>query len=217
MTIPPPLRLRCEYLQDPIGIDIPKPRLSWVLRHFERGQKPSAYEIIVSSTARGAGDCWDSGRINTDRHFHIEYGGKKLESRRRYYWRVRWWDKNGRPSAYSKTAFFEMGLLDTNRAVGCLTVLQHKKITQKRLRALKICLFAEGRPKVKGTSHRLFCPVIEIVAKRGTNLRFGFENGDQRVVTDNQKVPFLSGAEETRQFDGLLAEDIRVGDSSVDD
>ena len=116
MTIPPPLRLRCEYLQDPIGIDIPKPRLSWILRHSERGQRPIAYQLIVSSTARlaarGGGDCWDSGRINTDRHFHIEYGGKKVESRRRYYWRVRWWDKNGRPSAYSKTAFFEMGLLD---------------------------------------------------------------------------------------------------------
>ena len=116
MPIPPPLHLRCEYLQDPIGIDTTRPRLSWILRHSERGQKPSAYQIIVSSAARraagGVGDCWDSGRITTDRHVHIVYGGKKLESRKRYYWRVRWWDKNGRPSAYSKTSLFEMGLLD---------------------------------------------------------------------------------------------------------
>jgi alpha-L-rhamnosidase len=116
MPIPRPLRLRCEYLQNPLGIDIRKPRFSWIFRPFERGQKPIAHEIIVSSALelarRSVGDCWDSGREDTDAHFHIEYGGKKLESRKRYYWRVRWWDKDGRRSAYSQTAFFEMGLLD---------------------------------------------------------------------------------------------------------
>lgn len=115
MTIPPPLCLRCEYLQNPLGIDISRPRFSWVLRHFERGEKPWAYQIVVSSSVslaeRGVGDRWDSGQIGHCGNFPAEYGGKKLESRKRYYWRVRWWDQKSRLSAYSRVAFFEMGLL----------------------------------------------------------------------------------------------------------
>jgi len=115
LTIPPPQRLRCEYLENPLGIDILQPRFSWALRHFERGEKPAAYEIIVSSKAilagRGIGDCWDSGRVDSDRTSQVPYGGPQPKSRARYYWRVRWWDSQGRRSAYSRIAFFEMGLL----------------------------------------------------------------------------------------------------------
>jgi hypothetical protein len=28
-----PSGLRCEYLTDPVGIDVPQPRFSWVLEH----------------------------------------------------------------------------------------------------------------------------------------------------------------------------------------
>lgn len=45
-------RLRCEYLDNPPGIDTPQPRLSWVLTSGERGQKQSAYQILVASSER---------------------------------------------------------------------------------------------------------------------------------------------------------------------
>ena len=32
-------KLRCEYLGDPIGIDVVKPRLSWVLEERGRGSE----------------------------------------------------------------------------------------------------------------------------------------------------------------------------------
>jgi alpha-L-rhamnosidase len=54
---------------------------------------------------------WDSGRQETDRSIHIEYAGPPLESRRRYYWRVRIRDEDGRESEWSDRAFWEMGLL----------------------------------------------------------------------------------------------------------
>jgi alpha-L-rhamnosidase len=47
--IPSPFNLRCEYLEDPIGLDTPNPRFSWCLAHNERNQKQSAYQIIVAS------------------------------------------------------------------------------------------------------------------------------------------------------------------------
>ena len=35
-----PASLRCEYLVDPMGIDVAKPRFFWVIGHAERGQTP---------------------------------------------------------------------------------------------------------------------------------------------------------------------------------
>jgi alpha-L-rhamnosidase len=34
--------LRCEYLSDPLGIDVAQPRLSWVLQSRQRGQMQKA-------------------------------------------------------------------------------------------------------------------------------------------------------------------------------
>ena len=41
----PPNNLRCEYLVNPIEIDIPFPRFSWILEHEQRNQSQSAYRI----------------------------------------------------------------------------------------------------------------------------------------------------------------------------
>ena len=37
------VRLRTEYLKDPIGIDIPRPRLFW---NCEGGLRQTAYQIV---------------------------------------------------------------------------------------------------------------------------------------------------------------------------
>jgi hypothetical protein len=42
--------LRCEYLVNPLGIDVQKPRLSWKLDSSIRGQKQTAYQILVASS-----------------------------------------------------------------------------------------------------------------------------------------------------------------------
>jgi alpha-L-rhamnosidase len=44
-----PTRLKCEYLVNPMGIDVAQPRLSWVLNHTDRNQKQSAYQVVVST------------------------------------------------------------------------------------------------------------------------------------------------------------------------
>jgi len=46
--IEPPFNLKCEYLVNPICIDVRRPRFSWHLEHEERNQIQSAYQIIVS-------------------------------------------------------------------------------------------------------------------------------------------------------------------------
>jgi alpha-L-rhamnosidase len=108
-------RLRCEYLTNPLGIDAAKPRLSWILQSAERGQRQTAYQVLVASTpdvlAKDQGDLWDSGRVASDQSVHVEYAGTPLGSRMRCCWKVRAWDKDGRPSTWSQPAFWTMGLL----------------------------------------------------------------------------------------------------------
>jgi alpha-L-rhamnosidase len=55
---------------------------------------------------------WASGKINSDQSVWVPYGGATLEPGKRYYWRVRVWDNSGKPSAWSETAFWQMGLLN---------------------------------------------------------------------------------------------------------
>lgn len=107
-----PTGLKCEYLSNPIGIDVTQPRLSWVLNHTERNQAQSAYQVVVSTWPEFGGKVvWDSGRAASGQSTQVAYGGQALESDRTYYWKVRYWDKDGRPSPYSAAARFDTGLL----------------------------------------------------------------------------------------------------------
>jgi len=111
-----PAGLRTEYMENPIGIDAVPPRLSWVDLADGRSVKQYAYQILVASDPKllqpGKADKWDSGRVESDNSVFIPYEGKRLASRERCYWTVRVWDSTGgKPSAFAKAAFFEMGLL----------------------------------------------------------------------------------------------------------
>ncbi len=111
---PPPYDLRCEYLKDPLGVDVERPRLSWVLEHPRRGQHQKAYRILASSTRDLAlhegGDRWDTGRVDSSATTHIPYGGVPLLSGQPCFWRIQWWDPQNRPSDFSDVAMFEVGL-----------------------------------------------------------------------------------------------------------
>jgi len=106
--------LQCEQLENPLGIDADRPRLSWKLESNQRGQKQTAYEILVASTERGLhpgqADLWDSGKVVSEDTTEVYYSGTPLGSRRRCFWKVRVWDREGRVHE-SKTGRWEMGLL----------------------------------------------------------------------------------------------------------
>lgn len=110
-----PSHLRCEYLENPLGIDAATPQLSWQSDSKEQNWKQSAYEILVASSEKnlypGKADIWDSGKQSVSESVGIFYTGPKLESRKRYYWKVRTWDAKGKTSD-SDYAWWEMGLLD---------------------------------------------------------------------------------------------------------
>jgi alpha-L-rhamnosidase len=119
---PAPLNLRCEYLKNPVGIDVLKPRFSWIIENPARGEGQSAYELLVASASellsRNQGDQWDSGKVSSEDSAQVVYAGKALESGQTYYWKVRFWNQDGHESEYSPPARFGMGLLSRDEWKG---------------------------------------------------------------------------------------------------
>ena len=109
-----PVALRCEYRENPLGIDEAKPRLGWQVVADERGQCQTAYQVLVASSAallrRDQGDLWDSGKLDRDETVNVAYAGRELVSRQQCFWKVRVWDKEGR-ATWSQPASWTMGLL----------------------------------------------------------------------------------------------------------
>ena len=107
-------QLRCEYLDNPLGIDTPQPRLSWIITSTERGVKQTAYQILVAGSETGLetyqGELWDSGKVASDDTVQIRYTGQPLASRQQAFWKIRVWDQAGAVSE-SQPARWEMGLL----------------------------------------------------------------------------------------------------------
>lgn len=107
--------LRCESRVEPMGIDVGKPRLSWILESEEQGQKQAAYQVLVASDLallkKNQGDLWDSGRIQSDQTFGVVYGGADLTSETDCFWQVKVWDKDNLATGWSETATWSMGLL----------------------------------------------------------------------------------------------------------
>jgi len=107
--------LRCEYLSNPQGIDVPNPRLSWLLAPAPNVRGQGAYHVLVASApeilGKDRGDLWDSGRVSSGQSTWIEYRGKTLVSSQRVYWKVRAWSDAGKASPWSEVATWSMGLL----------------------------------------------------------------------------------------------------------
>lgn len=103
-------QLRCEYLLNPLGVDVARPRLSWELRSERKGARQTAYQIEAS----GEGWTWDSDRTTSDESVGVRWAGPDLRSRQRVVWRVRVWDERGVASPWSQPASFETGLLDVS-------------------------------------------------------------------------------------------------------
>ncbi|SDM09041.1 Alpha-L-rhamnosidase N-terminal domain-containing protein [Catalinimonas alkaloidigena] len=108
-------RLRCEYKENPLGIDTPKPRLSWELTSTVRGVKQQACRIIVASSpealARNMGDIWDTGKQFIKTPIQVQVDGVPLQPASTYYWKVKVWDNASHVTDWSEPATWQMGLM----------------------------------------------------------------------------------------------------------
>lgn len=108
--------LKCEHLENPIGIDSPSPRFTWQIYAKQIGVQQSAFAIFVGTdsdqVASGKGKLWESGKINSNQTLAV-YKGEPLEPFTKYYWSVRLWNDKGEILEPSVVASFETGMMDS--------------------------------------------------------------------------------------------------------
>ena len=106
--------LKCEYLENPIGLDETHPRFTWQMELHKPGNCQSAYELVVGTTetdvASGSGDVWESGVVESS-VIPVVYGGGELNPFTRYFWSVRVKDESQQWSDWSLPHFFETGMM----------------------------------------------------------------------------------------------------------
>lgn len=184
-------RLRCEYRENPLGIDTLQPRLSWILHSNEREQRQTAYQILVASTAenlaRDEGDLWDSGRIESDRSIHVPYTGRPLESHQRCFWKVRVWDQDGTMVESDEPATWSMGLFDKSDWQAEWIGLDGES-EPAALRDTDWIWYPEGEPQTAvPVSSRYFRRIVELPADRKvTSARY-------LATADNQCKAYING------------------------
>ncbi|GAI20807.1 unnamed protein product, partial [marine sediment metagenome] len=71
--------LRCEYRVNPLGVDVVKPRLNWIMESNQRGRKQRAYQILVADSEeklkQNEGELWDSGKVKSEQSNQVVYKG----------------------------------------------------------------------------------------------------------------------------------------------
>ena len=212
-------QLRCESLQEPLGIDTPQPRLSWILgadKRGSRGQGQSAYQIMVAANRNeldaGQGDLWDSGKVASDQSVLVRYAGKPLASEQECFWKVRVWDEQGRLSAWSRPGHWTMGLLRSSdwhaKWIG-LDEPTGGGAAKPVLGDAQWIWFPEGQPeKAAPIGTRYFRRTITIPADRavkGATLLFTADNSGEFFI-NGQKAGSAADFHAAAQFDvtGLL-------------
>ncbi|MFV5693404.1 glycoside hydrolase family 78 protein [Flavobacterium sp. LT1R49] len=105
--------LQCEMLNNPEGIDVVQPRLSWQIKSDVNDVKQTAYQIMVASTLENLNankaDLWDSGKVVSNESVNIIYNGKRLGDRQNAFWKVTVFTNKGEIKS-ATTAHFSLGI-----------------------------------------------------------------------------------------------------------
>lgn len=109
--------LQCEYLENPISVDITNPRFTWKIADNRKGASQYAYRITVgtdsAAVAHGTGNMWDTGKTVSNSTL-ASYAGNPFTPFTQYYWSVTVWGADNNKSTTSKVASFRTGMMNAN-------------------------------------------------------------------------------------------------------
>ena len=198
-----PKNLRCEHLVNPLGIDAALPRLAWTPAAADnsRGQNQTAYQILVASGAQrlanSQGDLWDSGKVASDRCTEIRYAGKPLTSYQACFWKVRVWDKNDAPSAWSEPVSWSMGILDPKEWTGQWLSYVELPPVDAAAKLQTLTIFGTNRLWIPGKDSRKDVPAATVAFRKNLVLP---DNAKLRwggivLTADDQFTLWVNGKE----------------------
>jgi len=98
--------LYIEYRKNPVGLDVKRPRFSWIIVSELKDVLQTAYRIVVTKEGEKV---WDTGKRENSQSILIDFEGAELEACSLYIVNVEVWDNKG--NAASAVGSFETGLL----------------------------------------------------------------------------------------------------------
>lgn len=110
-----PVKLQTEYMEQPLGMDVSRPRFSWQMSSDSYGATQTGYQVLVANSIQdlaGKNYIWNTGKVSSDESVGIEYQGESLRPKTRYYWQVVTWNEKGEQEV-SSPEWFETGLMGT--------------------------------------------------------------------------------------------------------
>jgi len=88
-----------------------QPFFGWIVNSDQNNTVQVAYQTLVSSSLenirKNIGDCWDSGKTESDQSVNVIYAGKELQPNSVYFWKVKTWDNQGVESVFSAVSQFK--------------------------------------------------------------------------------------------------------------
>ena len=195
-----PVELRVEYCDAPLGISVEQPRFFWQMKDDRRGAAQTAYQILVADDpkvlAEDKGNVWDSGKVESTNSIQVVFDGKALKPHTFYCWKVRIWDADGKPTAYSKPVQFSTGMFDAKDVegqwVGPADPLFHPEIA------------TGGVPKEAADFSGCAWMWYDDPARKGTNMPSGVRYFRKTVELPEGEEPELALATVVSDNEGLL-------------
>ncbi len=103
-------KLKVEYTETPLGVDVESPRFSWQMESADhkRGLRQAAYQLVVTDETDQI--VWDSQKTESDISLNIKYQGTLLSPTTRYSWELSVWDSENKK--HTANSWFETGLMN---------------------------------------------------------------------------------------------------------
>ena len=127
-----PYGLMCELLVMPgqTTISDATPEFSWIYKATGADDFQTAYQILLADSKenieKNLGAIWDSGKVPSPESVDIEFGGAALRSHTTYFWKVRTWNANDEPSAYSAPQKFVTGVLQSQHSTATYGLVKQR-------------------------------------------------------------------------------------------
>lgn len=104
----------CDNRANPVGINPRDLFFSWEMQSPKQAIMQSAYQVVIASSkaklTAGQFDVFNSDVVKSDQSIQVHYSGKALQSAQTYFWKVRVWDTDKKPSAWSSPQQFTTGI-----------------------------------------------------------------------------------------------------------